>query len=71
VSTIDEQEVSHEAIARRAYELWQARGCPMGDGTADWQAAEAELRAARRWSGRPILIGLRDWWQRLRRRRAA
>ena len=43
MSTI-EREVSTEAIARRAYELWQERGCPPGDGVADWQAAEVELR---------------------------
>lgn len=37
---------SHEAIARRAYALWQERGCPEGESTADWFAAEAELRLA-------------------------
>jgi hypothetical protein len=40
-------EVPQEDIARRAYEIWQARGCPDGDGSQDWQAAEAELIAAR------------------------
>lgn len=39
------KEVTHEAIAQRAYEIWQARGCPDGDGQADWRAAEAELLA--------------------------
>jgi hypothetical protein len=58
--------VSEEEIARRAYELWQARGCPPGDGSEDWQAAEKEL-VARRFSrngtrGR----GLLKWWRRVR-----
>ena len=35
--------VSHDQIAKRAYELWQARGCPLGHGIDDWVAAEAEL----------------------------
>ena len=42
-----ETEVSQEEIARRAYEIWQSRGCPPGDGSEDWQAARAELLAAR------------------------
>jgi hypothetical protein len=41
------QEVRQEEIARRAYEIWQSKGCPSGDGSEDWQAAEAELIAAR------------------------
>jgi hypothetical protein len=58
--------VSEEEIARRAYELWQARGCPPGDGSEDWIAAEREL-VARRYSrngtrGR----GLLNWWRRVR-----
>jgi hypothetical protein len=40
-------EVRQEEIARRAYEIWQNRGCPAGDGSQDWRAAEAELVAAR------------------------
>lgn len=35
--------VSDEAIAQRAYELWQSRGCPEGDGQEDWQDAKAQL----------------------------
>jgi hypothetical protein len=33
-------------IARRAYEKWQARGCPEGDDARDWFEAEQELLAA-------------------------
>ena len=40
-------DVSQDDIARRAYEIWQARGCPDGDGSQDWRTAEAELIAAR------------------------
>ncbi len=37
---------SHEAIARRAYELWLRRGAPMGSHLEDWLSAERELTAA-------------------------
>jgi hypothetical protein len=63
-----EQNVSSEEIARRAYELWQARGCPQGDGSADWQAAEAELKAGRQFRNGSANGRLRRWWHRLRRR---
>lgn len=33
-------------IARRAYEKWQARGCPQGDDGRDWFEAEQEVLAA-------------------------
>ena len=32
-------------IARRAYQLWEQRGCPAGSPESDWYQAEAELRA--------------------------
>src|SRR5436305_1676359 len=34
----------HEAIARRARELWQERGCLDGHAEEDWAKAEAEIR---------------------------
>jgi len=40
--------VSQKRIAKRAYELWQQRGCPLSDGTEDWTAAEVELKSSRR-----------------------
>jgi len=36
-------EVTHEQIARRAYELYLARGSRPGDALGDWLAAEREL----------------------------
>ena len=36
---------SHDAVARRAYEIWQRHGCPKGTEFHDWLAAEAELRS--------------------------
>ena len=38
--TIDE-----EAIAVRAYELWQDRGAPIGSPEVDWFQAESELNS--------------------------
>jgi hypothetical protein len=32
-----------EAIARRAHELWLARGCPNGSADRDWYEAERQL----------------------------
>jgi hypothetical protein len=55
-----ECDVPTEEIARRAYELWEARGRPAGDGSEDWDAAVAELTSQRN-------RGLRHWWERMRR----
>ncbi|HWB12750.1 MAG TPA: DUF2934 domain-containing protein [Pirellulales bacterium] len=32
-----------EIVARRAYQIWQSRGCPDGTAADDWLQAEAEL----------------------------
>ena len=37
--------IDEQAIAAKAYELWQARGCPEGDGQDDWQEAKTQLLA--------------------------
>ena len=37
--------ISHENIARRAYQIWEEAGQPEGDGTEFWLRAEHELRA--------------------------
>jgi hypothetical protein len=37
---------SHDEIAKRAMEIWNARGCPEGSADRDWLQAEGELRAA-------------------------
>jgi len=34
-----------EMISRRAYEIWQAEGCPQGRDAEHWYQAEQELRA--------------------------
>ncbi len=47
--------VTDDLIAKRAYELWQARGCPQGDGSDDWQLAKRQLLAETRRRQRPIL----------------
>jgi hypothetical protein len=36
--------VTHDQIARRAYEIYEARGADEGDALADWLTAERELR---------------------------
>lgn len=36
--------LTHDEIARVAYDLWQARGCPQGSPEIDWQQAEQQLR---------------------------
>jgi hypothetical protein len=60
-----QHEVPQEEIARRAYELWEDRGCPPGDGTEDWERAVAELTTGRR-NGSPV-EGLLDWLARIRK----
>jgi hypothetical protein len=36
--------IDADAIARKAYELWAARGYPHGDPEHDWYEAERHLR---------------------------
>jgi hypothetical protein len=35
--------LSRDAIAALAFQKWQRRGCPIGDGDRDWFEAEKEL----------------------------
>jgi len=42
--SVDSLNPAHEAIARRAYELWEARGRPHGSPEEDWFRAQNELR---------------------------
>jgi hypothetical protein len=37
--------IPEDLIAQRAYELWEERGCPLGEGERDWFAARYELEA--------------------------
>jgi Protein of unknown function (DUF2934) len=53
-------DLPEEEIAQRAYELWQARGCPQGEGDQDWEAAKEQLLAER---GR---VNIWYWWGRVR-----
>ena len=39
---------THEQIARKAREIWQAKGCPLGKDTQNWLEAEVQLRAEQR-----------------------
>lgn len=38
-----ELKITHDQIARRAYEIWLARGRPLGQEQQNWYEAEAEL----------------------------
>jgi hypothetical protein len=61
-----ESVISQEAIARRAYEIWQERGCPPGDGHENWQAAEAELMQSRVRRNDSTQRRVQSWWSRVR-----
>ena len=37
------QNFSYEAIAERAYYIWQSKGCPWGQSLEDWLEAEKQL----------------------------
>jgi hypothetical protein len=62
------REIPQEEIARRAYEIWQARGCPAGDGNEDWRAAERELSAARVSRNGSTQERMQSWWSRVRQK---
>jgi len=47
--------VTDDSIAKRAYQLWEDRGCPQSDGNDDWQLAKRQLLAEARRRQRPIL----------------
>ncbi len=36
--------LTHDQIARKAYEIWLAKGCPQGQDYANWKEAEAALQ---------------------------
>ena len=66
--TTTQRNIPQEEIARRAYEIWQARGCPPGDGNQDWRAAEAEFLAARVRRNGSTQQRLHSWWSRMRQK---
>lgn len=45
-STVSEPGLSHDEIARRAYEVYLARGAAPGRDLDDWLQAERELRSS-------------------------
>ena len=58
--------ITDDKIAKRAYELWESRGCPQSDGHDDWKLAERQLFAEARRRQHPIVRLL----SRLRKRAA-
>jgi len=58
--------ISQDQIAQRAYELWQTRGSPEGDGGSDWQEAENQLIEESRQRGRRLLPRLFGRWRKKR-----
>ena len=42
-------EITREAIARRAFEVWVKKGQPQGQDQENWDQAEALLRDEQRW----------------------
>jgi hypothetical protein len=63
-----QMDLSSDAISRRAYELWEARGCPPGDGSEDWEAALAELTADHQSQNGSADSQAGKWWSRLRQK---
>jgi hypothetical protein len=41
------EQLSHEEVARRAYQLWEDSGRPTGEEWAHWFRAEAEMNSMR------------------------
>ncbi len=47
--------ISDEAVSKRAYQIWEERGCPNDDGSDNWQLAQKQLLAEARRRQPPIL----------------
>jgi hypothetical protein len=60
--------VTDDEIAQRAYEIWQARGCPQGDGQDDWETAKNELMSGRIGRNGSTQQRLQSWWRRVTER---
>jgi hypothetical protein len=60
--------VSDDEIARRAYEIWQSRGCPASDGSEDWQAAKDQLIAEKISRTGSTQQRMQSWLQRVRQK---
>jgi hypothetical protein len=66
--TTTQRKISQDDIARRAYEIWERRGCPPGDGSDNWKAAEAELLAERIARNGSTQERMQSWWGRVRQK---
>ena len=64
----DELTISDQEIAQRAYEIWESRGCPQGDGNQDWSAAQSQLIAERIRRNGSTQQRVRSIWDRLRQK---
>lgn len=42
-ANITNLKITDDTIAQRAYEIWESRGCPEGDGGDDWETAKLQL----------------------------
>ena len=42
-ATQSSKHVTDQMICERAYQIWQLRGCPEGDGSTDWEIAKQQL----------------------------
>lgn len=47
--------VTDEAVAKRAYEIWEDRGRPEGDGSENWELAQKQLLSEARRRQPPLL----------------
>ena len=47
--------ISNDTVSKRAYEIWESRGRPQGDGSENWQLAQKQLLAEARRRQRPIV----------------
>ena len=41
--------LTHEEIAKRAYEIYAEKGCPQGQSEQNWLQAEQELKNQQHW----------------------
>lgn len=58
MSPVDQKKslgISDEAVAKRAYQIWEEQGRPEGDGSDNWQMAQKQLLAEARRRQPPIL----------------
>jgi hypothetical protein len=49
--------MKYDQIERRAYQIWQQRGCPLDSSVEDWHQAERELKLAEFFEGSATELG--------------